>query len=62
MAKPTDKQGLFQRDGGFRGVDDAALDTPPGIPTWLKVLGALLLLTAVVFGVLHLLTGGGPRH
>lgn len=63
MAKPTDKQGLYQRDGVSALMDEAPVqESPPGVPTWVKVLGGLLALTLVVFVAMHLLTGDTMRH
>ena len=40
----------------------AASEAPPRVPTWVKVLGGLLLLAVLAFVSLHLLTGGAMRH
>lgn len=37
-------------------------ETPPGIPGWVKVLGALALAALVLFLVLHWMGGAQVRH
>lgn len=37
-------------------------ESPPGMPRWVKVLGIIIILSLVLFVIVHLLGGGFRGH